>query len=115
MKNPKKGEFVVYYSARIGAPTLRLVGTIKEVVGRKCFVEFKSGERYCLDRTNLVRTSYPPKKEPPTPRTRWTLEHSPLISDRRLLTAPSLSIVEKYHKNRKLPCKRITWREVLEK
>jgi len=115
MKNPKKGEFVVYYSARIGAPTLRLVGTIKEVVGRKCFVDFKSGERYCLDRTNLVRTSYPPKKEPPTPRTRWTIDRASRRHSNTLLNAPQLDVVKRVCETRGEKYKVTMWREVLEK
>lgn len=111
MKNPKIGDKVAWYKAIIGAPTLRFQGVIKHVHGRKCFVDFKNNVKYCVDRTQLIRLT--PPVEPPTPRTRWTLEKHNGENSFQLFDAPTCSKVAKAYQIRGIGFKKVMWREVL--
>ena len=53
-------------------------------------------------------------KNPRTKRRRWTVEHSPIVSDNRLFNGPGICAMGRIHETKNLPFRTTKWIESLE-
>lgn len=110
----KVGDRVAFYP-----PIGRRTGRVTAIVKNFTFIDSdmlagkETGKCRIPHGTKIVKLK--PKKvmEPPTPRTRWTLERHDGNNSFQLFDAPTSSKVAKAYKIRGLGFTRVMWREVL--